>query len=426
MILDLNTHRVRTLKALRDFMAGSESFDFKPVSRLEAYRFIEATLTTFGYSDLGRADKGAVKAYLHKVTDLSRAQLTRLIQQWRDTGALRDHRGTPGKPYSRRYTEKDVALLGETDRLYENVSGPAIRRVCQRQYEQFGDKRYRRLAQISIGHLYRLRQSQAYRHLNWCMRLTQAVKAPTIGERRRPEPDGCPGFLRIDTVHQGDLRILRAYETVKGVFYINVVDEVTQWQAVVAVPALTRRFVQVVLRAVLEHTFPFVIQSFHSDNGSEFVNHATVDLLREFQVSQTRSRARRSNDNGLVESKNASVVRKQFGYGHIPVRFYSDINGFTTGVLAEHLNFHRPCWFPKSKIDCKGRVVRTYPPDQLMTPFEKFCSLPNAASFLREGVTMEQLEALARRRSDIESAQCLLHERKKLFKPILKALRSVA
>ena len=119
MILDFNTHRVRTLKDLHDFMAGSESFDFKPVSRLEVYCFIEATLTTLGYPDLGRADKGAVKAYLHKATDLSRAQLTRLIRQWRDTGTLRDHRGMPGKPYSRRYTEKDVALLAKTDRLYE-------------------------------------------------------------------------------------------------------------------------------------------------------------------------------------------------------------------------------------------------------------------------------------------------------------------
>ena len=86
---------------------------------------------------------------------------------------------------------------------------------------------------------------------------------------------------------------------------------------------------------------PFVILGFHSDNGSEFVNYATEELLREFEVQFTRSRARRSNDNGLVESKNASVVRKQFGYGHIPVDFYSDINGFTAGVLAEHINFHR-------------------------------------------------------------------------------------
>ena len=190
--------------------------------------------------------------------------------------------------------------------------------------------------------------------------------------------------------------------------------------------ALERRFVQPALKTVLLQTFPFVILGFHSDNGSEFVNYATEELLREFEVQFTRSRARRSNDNGLVESKNASVVRKQFGYGHIPVDFYSDINGFTAGVLAEHLNFHRPCWFPQLKTNAKGRTVRKYDPKQLRTPYEKLCSLPDAATFLRPGVTMEQLEAQSRQLSDNESAQRLLRERKKLFEPILESLRSAA
>ena len=139
-------------------------------------------------------------------------------------------------------------------------------------------------------------------------------------------------------------------------------------ESVLAVPALERRFVQPALKIVLLQTFPFVILGFHSDNGSEFVNYATEGLLREFEVPFTRSRARRSNDNGLVESKNASVVRKQFGYGHIPVAFYSDINGFTAGVLAEHINFHRPCWFPQLKTDAKGRIVAQVRPEAVADP----------------------------------------------------------
>ena len=424
--MKLTTPRVRTLQDLRDFTAGNDAFDLEPVSRCDAYRFIEATCKQFDYPHLGKADKGALKAYLGKATGRSRAQLTRLIKQYRETGAVRDRRGTPGKPYQRHYTPEDVALLAETDRLHENLSGPAIRHVCRRQYQQFGDERYRRLAFISNGHLYNLRRDPAYRRRNRRFQSTQAVQAPTIGERRRPQPDGRPGFLRIDTVHQGDLRDLWGCETVKGVYYLNVVDAVTQWESVVAVPALTRQFVQPVLHLVLSQTFPFEILGLHADNGSEFVNRATEALLRELEVEFTRSRARHSNDNGLVESKNASVVRKQFGYGHIPVGFHEDINGFTAGVLAEHLNFHRPCWFPREAIDGKGRIVRRYRAQDLMTPYEKLRSLPNAASFLRPGVTLEQLEVQARRLSDNDSAARLLRERKKLFDPILAHLASAA
>ena len=193
-----------------------------------------------------------------------------------------------------------------------------------------------------------------------------------------------------------------------------------------AVPALTRRFVQPALRQVLEQTFPFEIRGLHADNGSEFVNHATEKLLHELEVEFTRSRARHSNDNGLVESKNASVVRKQFGFGPIPIDFYRDINGFAAGVLAEHLNFHRPCWFPQEVIDGKGRIIRRYRPQDLMTPYEKLRSLPDAAAFLRPDVTLEQLAVQARRLSDNDSAARLLRERKKLFKPILAHLASAA
>ena len=426
MILKLNTLRVRTLQDLRDFTTGNDSFDLEPVSRCDAYRFIEATYRQFDYPSLGKADKGALKAYLGKATGLSRAQLTRLIAQCRESGAVRDRRGTPGKPYRRHYTDEDIALLAETGRLHENLSGPAVRHICRRQLQQFGDERYQRLAFISVGHLYRLRRTAAYQRRNRRFQSTQAVKAPAIGERRRPQPDGRPGFLRIDTVHQGDLHGLWDCETVKGVYCLNVVDAVTQWESVVAVPALTRRFVQPVLRLVLSQTFPFEILGLHADNGSEFVNHATEELLRELEVEFTRSRARHSTDNGLVESKNAAVVRKQFGYGHIPVGFHEDINGFTAGVLAEHLNFHRPCWFPRETTDARGRVVRRYSPQDLMTPYEKFRSLPDAASFLRPGVTLEQLARQSRRLSDNDSAARLLRERKKLFEPILKSLASAA
>lgn len=423
MILKLHTHQAKTLQDLRAFTVGNGSFEFEPISHHEALQLIETTLRSFHYADLRKPDKGVVRAYLLKVTGLSRAQLTRRIAQFRDSGQVRDRRGRPGKPYPRRYTEADIRLLAETDRLHERLSGPAIRHICKRQYEQFGEARYQRLARISISHLYVLRRRRTYRRLIHAYQPTRSVKMPGIAARRKPRPEGRPGFLRIDTVHQGDLRELYGCEPIKGVYHLNAVDAVTQWEALFAVPALALRFVQPALEEMVLDTFPFEILGFHSDGGSEFINRATAALMARLQIDFTRSRPRHCNDNGLVESKNASIVRKQFGYGHIPVRFHADINRFTVGVLSEHLNFHRPCWYAEQKIDPKGRIRQHYDPNRLMTPYEKFRSLPEAESYLRPGVTLTQLEALSRKRNDNDSARRVLRERKKLFGPILASFQ---
>lgn len=59
-----------------------------------------------------------------------------------------------------------------------------------------------RLAGLSNGHLYNLRASQTYRQRGPFDK-TRPVQLP-IGERRKPRPEGRPGFVRIDTVHPGD------------------------------------------------------------------------------------------------------------------------------------------------------------------------------------------------------------------------------
>ena len=80
--------------------------------------------------------------------------------------------------------------------------------------------------------------------------------------------------------------------------------------------------------------FPFVIVGFHSDNGSEYINHQVANLLEKLRIEQTKSRSRQSNDNALAESKNASVVRKHMGYDHIPQAYAKPINAFYQETVA--------------------------------------------------------------------------------------------
>ena len=283
MILKLDIERVRTIDEVRDFMAGSEPVDFHLTDRRGAYDFVTRTLRRLNYAGLTKADKGVVRRFVAKVTGLSRAQSTRLIGQYRNRGHIRDRRGGAARPFERRYTAVDIRLLAEVDETLGGLCGPTTRRVMSRQYEVFGDERFERLAGLSNSHLYRMRQSTTYRRRRNPTTKTQATQV-NIGERRKPHPQGRPRFLRVDSVHQGDL------DGRKGVYEVNLVDEVTQYEFVAAVEGISERFLVPALEALMD-AFPFEVKGFHSDNGSEYINYRVARLLRKLHVEEfTKSR----------------------------------------------------------------------------------------------------------------------------------------
>ncbi len=416
MIVNLDTRRLKTLDDIRAFLAGSLQFDLSITDRTAAYRWIEDTLRRLRYATLGKADKGTVRAFLEKVTGLSRAQVTRLIGQFLESGKIRDRRGPPAKPFLRRYTPADVKLLAATDALHGQPAGPAVRKLCERAFEIFGDTDYQRLAHISNGHVYNLRNSTGYRRQRQIVEKTRPTTIK-IGERRKPRPDNKPGFLRIDSVHQGD------FDGIKGLYHVNAVDEITQWQGIFSLPKISERFLVPNLEALIL-SFPFVILGFHADNGSEYVNHKVAALLTKLKIEFTKSRSRQTNDNALVESKNGSVVRKQFGHAHIPAAYADPVNQFAVEILSPYLNFHRPCFFPETIIDDKGREHRRYPYQSLSTPYEKLKSLHNAETFLKPGITFEQLDAIAFAESDNTAARRLQRARAALFQAINPSRKS--
>ena len=230
-----------------------------------------------------------------------------------------------------------------------------------------------------------------------------------IGERARPEPQGHPGYIRVDTVHQGD------DEGQKGVYHINAVDEVTQWEIVASVSRIAEYDLDPLLESMLNQ-FPFRIRGFHSDNGGEYVNRTVAELLNKLLIRFTRSRPRQSDDNGLVESKNGSVIRKNLGYAHIPQGCASLLNSYHRENLNPYINFHRPCFFPVVSIDHKGKVKNTYPYEKIKTPYEKLKSLPQVETYLRPGITLDKLDAIANQMSDNQFAERMVKARSNLFK----------
>ena len=415
MVIDMNEGQVRSLEQVRQVLEGTQSLEFQRAEDDEGrYAWIEVVLLRFDYRRLKRCDRGVVLAYLQRLSGYSRAQITRLVARWVSGKRLVKEYRAPEHSFARRYTPADVALLAEVDRAMNTLSGPATACVLRRQRDVFDDERFARLGSISVGHLYNLRNSAGYRAQRVMVSKTQPAKrGADIGVRRAPAPEGRPGFIRIDSVHQGD------WDGTKGLYHINAVDCVTQWQVVATVQTISEAHLLPVIEQMLAQ-FPFEILGFHADNGSEYVNHQVARMLEKLRIEFTRSRPRHSNDNGLAETKNGAVVRKLFGYEHIPQRHAGRFNTFCLEYLNPFLNFHRPCLFATDLADPKkpGRIKRVYRAKDAMTPLDKLASLNEAATFMRAGVTLEELHKLATALTDVQAAEELNEARLALFRRV--------
>jgi len=391
---------------IRGFLESSGVIEFTGQARAPKYAWTERVLVLQEYAGLSKQERGLVRAYVAKVTGLSAAQMTRLIRKYLDTGRVRETTYRRNQ-FTRNYCDADIALLAEVDGAHERLSGPATRRILQREYEEFGKPEFQRLAGISVSHLYNLRRSSRYRQA--------AVFEPTrpsgvsIAERRKPDPQGRPGFLRVDTVHQGD------WEGAKGVYHINAVDAVTQWQVVGCASKISEQFLIPVLEAIL-HQFPFRILGIHADNGSEYINHTVAKLLEKLLIEFTKSRANRTQDNALVEGKNGAIIRKHIGYGHIPSEHSLALQKFYTARLNPYLNYHRPCGFATVSLDARGKRQRRYRAEDYATPYEKLKSLPKAEQYLKPGISLTQLDSFARAMSDTDCARKLRAAKIKLLR----------
>ena len=406
----MNAKDLTTIDQLSAFLEGTQRVAFEVASDKDSrYQWIQRTLVKFRYKSLRKPDKGVLIQYLVKVSGYSRQQITRLVKQYRDTGRLVRRQRT-AKGFSRRFTDDDIRLLVTMDMRHNTPNGLTMKKLCERAYVVFDEQAYHRLASISVAHLYNLRKSTPYLRQRRHQEKTRS-KTSHIGERRKPQPDGKPGYLRIDTVHQGD------WDKQKGVYHINAVDEVIQMQMVLSLEKISERYLIPILKQLLAD-FPLVIQGFHSDNGSEYINKRVAELLEKLRIEFTKSRSRQTNDNALVESKNGHVVRKIFGHGHIPQRWASLINDFNRQHLNPYINYHRPCLFPVIITDSKGKQRKRYPYQSLMTPYEKLKSLPDADQYLKPGITFEILDAIAYQQSDNEAADELQKARRQLFKTI--------
>ena len=189
-----------SLVEIEAFLSASESVRFAGCGRTELYKWVERLLCHHVYPLQKRRAKGMLRAYVERMTGFSRAQSTRLIGGYLKAGRIAPKPSLRPR-FQRHYTAADVELLAAVDSAHERLSGPATRHILKREFEVYGKAEFQRLARLSNGHLYNLRRSPRYGLRRYEKTRPTAVQ---IGERKKPAPNGQPGFLRIDTVHQGD------------------------------------------------------------------------------------------------------------------------------------------------------------------------------------------------------------------------------
>jgi len=411
----MNDSHIVSLNQIEENIVTEAVPKFSFESHQKAYAWISEILDRFGYHQKGgnrlsKKEKTSLRKYIELYTNYSKSQLTRLIKEKKKTDTLKYGKGKKRNRFKKIYTKEDAELLAEADNAYRRMSGDAMRKIFRDEFEFYGKKEYERLAKISHGHFYRLRGSDAYQVKSMTIGRTVSVNR-AIGIRKKPDPQGKPGYIRADTVHQGDL------EGVKGVYHINLVDEVTQWEILFCIDSITENSMAYVLEQALG-LFPFVILGFHSDNGGENINGSVSATLQRKFIEQTKSRSGRCNDNALIESKNGSVVRKHLGFWHIPKYEARKINGFYRDFFNEFVNYHRACSYPTTIVSDGGKKKKIY--EEVMTPCQKLLSISNVETCLKSDITVESLRKRMAEKSHLESAKIMDEAKKKLFAVIKK------
>ena len=409
MTMNIIHTTVPTINDLEIFLQGNTGVNIKIKGREAKYRFIRDTLIAFKYRQLSKKGRGTLKRYLQKLTHYEERQLKRLIRAWKQKGLAytKDRARGAAKP---KYSTCDIALLIQTDIAQGTRSAVATKETLRREYFVFGQTEYENIAGISTGHIYNIRKHKQQYLSSEALRYTKTQSVSvSIGIRQKPLPYGKAGFIRVDSVHQGDK------DGEKGVYHINLVDEVTQYEIVGCVPRITDEYMEPLLQAMLGQ-LPFVVVNFHSDNGSEYLNEKVAKILNRLNIKQTKSRSRQSNDQALVEGKNGSVIRKHMGRNFIPKSVATAIGHFYVTWFNPYLNYHRVCSYATEKMDKRGKIRKVY--NLHTTPYERLKSLPADKQNLRPGVSFATLDTIAYAMSDNEFALKMQKAKRVLFTSI--------
>ena len=192
--------------------------------------------------------------------------------------------------------------------------------------------------------------------------------------------DARPGFLEIDLVaHCG--------ETTAGEYLhtLSAVDIDTRWYEPVALPNRSQKATFEGIRT-LRHRLPFPLLGLDSDGGGEFINYHLYHYCQEEQITFTRSRPFKKNDQAYVEQKNWTPVRQTIGYERYDSHQALALLQSIYQDLRLFVNFFQPVMKLQSKVRLGSKVRKKY--DQAQTPYRNVM----ASDLVEQSVKQELTE----------------------------------
>jgi len=191
-----------------------------------------------------------------------------------------------------------------------------------------------------------------------------------------------PGLMEADLVAHCGTRAEGPYLS-----SLVLTDVATGWTECLP---LLRHGYDDVLRALdqVRGLLPFPLRGLDTDNGGEFLNFPLLEYCERAEITFTRGRAYRKNDQCDVEQKNGSIVRQIVGYD----RFEGELAYHQLAELYRALRLYVNVFQPSLKLHLKrregSRVYRRY--DAARTPLQRL----RAAAVLAEA-SRARLVALA-------------------------------
>jgi hypothetical protein len=192
--------------------------------------------------------------------------------------------------------------------------------------------------------------------------------------------DARPGFLEIDLVaHCG--------ETTAGEYLhtLSAVDIDTRWYEPVALPNRSQKATFEGI-CTLRRRLPFPLLGLDSDSGGEFINHHLYHYCQEEQITFTRSRPFKKNDQAYVEQKNWTPVRQTIGYERYDSHQALALLRSIYQDLRLFVNFFQPVMRLQCKVRLGSKVRKKY--DQAQTPYRNVM----ASDLVEQSVKQELTE----------------------------------
>jgi hypothetical protein len=274
----------------------------------------------------------------------------------------------------RYYDEQVVQALIKLWQLLNYLCGKRLVAIMPEliaKLEQFGELRLtpltkQKLLRISAASIDRLLQPERRKQQ---LRRRSHTKPGTLLKHQIPIrtfaewDEAQPGFVEIDLVaHDGGLALGDYCQT------LDLTDICTGWTETEAVPNKAQVWVFEAIQTIRQR-LPFPLRGLDSDNGSEFVNHELLHYCQKEQLTFTRARPYRKNDNCYVEQKNYSVVRQTVGYQRFDTAAELMVLKQLYATLRLYTNFFQPTMKLKSKERLGSRVQKSYHAPQ--TPYQR-------------------------------------------------------